>query len=640
MKKKLIYIFSIVVIFTFSFYKVSVIYSENKIKDSSIYKLTKEYSKTGKLTTRFDFTGKEKTFFEGLKAYDKNNIKEAQILFKRIQYSKGVSPELLFYTNFYLNECEIETTGKGNFYYIEKALNIMKGYLILSNEVDMIWQMISSVAVDNQSRKKIIDLLEVYIKNAHKLTLENQLKVKAFVAIMRMTNEEYGKSIYTYYDILDQCKKIKDEDTRSKLQIKSYEYLGNIYFILEEFESAAEYYNKAISIRIKDPLKNASSKYGAYVNRTESYIEMKNYEKAEESSMETEKIISYLPEDVAIGVKVFRYKNLSLLESRKKNFEKAKEYYKLSLKYLSEDENGAFLNGIMYIELAHCEMLYLQKKYDEAIEKLNYLLKKDLEEKWGFDTSIYGILSKIYRETNQIEKYLEAEKNISQIEKEFNKNLKEDYIKFVKNGYLLDQLRNQEKSMRMKLFGLAGIVIFAFVCIIAGIKKIKTLDETNYIDFLTNAYNRKYMDYLSRKNLKSSVKMAIVMIDIDYFKNYNDFYGHPSGDMVIKKIAEIMKNNIRKDDVLIRYGGEEFLIILKDADFDIFKEIYERITQNLHFENIPHEKSQVSDRVTLSVGVCFREFKEKLDLKESIKEADEMLYLSKKYGRNRYTAKN
>lgn len=640
MKKKIIFIFSIVVIFIFSFYKISEIYLENKIKNSSIYKLTKEYSKNGTIETKYKFTINEKIFIEGIKFYDENNFEEAKKMFQKIQNLKVITHELEFYSNFYLNQCEWKIKGKGNFEYIKNSLDIMKEYSILSNETELIWQMVSSMSVDSQSRKEIIELLEIYIKDAHKLSLENKIKIKAFIAIMRMTNEEYGKSIYTYYDILYESEKIADERTRNKIQIKSYEYLANMYFILGEFESAIEYYNKAIAIPISDLNENAISKYGAYVNRTESYIELENYEKAEKSSKETEKIISYLPEDIAIGVKVFRYKNLLLLESRKNNFEKAEEYYKLSLKYLSEEKKGAFLNANMYIEVAYCEMLYLQKNYDLAIQKLNFLLEKDMEEKWGFDTSIYGLLSKIYKETNQIEKYLDAEKNINQIEKEFNEILKQDYLKFTKNSYLLDQLRNQEKNMRLKLFGLGGIILVAFLCIIASIKKIKKLDETNYIDFLTNIYNRKYMDYLSKKNLKSPVKMAIVMIDIDYFKKYNDFYGHPAGDMVIRKIAEIIKNNIRKNDIAIRYGGEEFLLILKDADFDAFKEIYERISQTLYHENIFHEKSEVSDRATLSFGVCFKKFEKKLDLKESIKEADEMLYLSKKNGRNRFTTKN
>ena len=148
-----------------------------------------------------------------------------------------------------------------------------------------------------------------------------------------------------YYDILSGTQKIKDPEVRARIQIKSYEYLGNMYFIMEDYESAVKYYNRAVHIPLKDLTDNALSKYGSYINRSESYIQLKNYEKAKECSL-------------------------------------------LCLEYLKDDKGSAFLNSSMYVETAHCEMLYLQGKYDEAIEKLNFLLKKDSEEEWGFDTSL------------------------------------------------------------------------------------------------------------------------------------------------------------------------------------------------------------------------------------------------------------
>lgn len=127
------------------------------------------------------------------------------------------------------------------------------------------------------------------------------------------------------------------------------------------------------------------------------------------------------------------------------------------------------------------------------------------------------------------------------------------------------------------------------------------------------------------------------MADIDYFKQYNDFYGHPAGDNVIRKTAEILKKNIRKDDIIIRYGGEEFLIILKNCSLDVFKNIYDKTAEILNAENIAHEKSLVSDRITLSMGAVSQILYTGSDIKEAVKKADKALYLSKYNGRNRYT---
>ena len=638
MKKKLIFFLAASTFIFIAVFKFSNFSNEQKIKFSLVYQTVEEYFTTGYISDKYPLSNEEeKLFIKGLKLYEENDFKNAESLFEKILNSNKIDSVTLFYSNFYLNQCYKELKGHGDFILVENSLNLMKDYPVLSNETHLIWQLISSVMTDIKSRNKIILLLDSYLKEAKGMTLESKLNVKGFIAMLKMANEEYGESIYMYYDILSGTQKIKDPEVRARIQIKSYEYLGNMYFIMEDYESAVKYYNRAVHIPLKNLTDNALSKYGSYINRSESYIQLKNYEKAKECSLETEQIIPYLPANIAVGVKVFRYKNLLLLESRKNNFEKAQEYYNLCLEYLKEDKGSAFLNGSMYVEIAHCEMLYLQGKYDEAIEKLNILLKKDLEEEWGFDTSIYFMLLELYKKTGQSEKYFETGKNIYRAEKKFNDNLKKDYIEFVKNSYILDQMKKHERITKIKIISLGGFAFLAFISIIMGAFQIKKLNRKNFTDALTLVYNRKYMDFLIEKPLKKPINAAIVMIDIDHFKNYNDYYGHPAGDIVIKKTADILKKSLRKDDIVIRYGGEEFLLILKNADSEIFKDIYKRIAKNLKDENIPHEKSPVSDRVTISVGVCFKHFEKTLNLKESIKEADKALYISKENGRNRFT---
>ena len=638
MKRKLIFFPVITIIIFFIVFKFSEFKNEQKIKTSPIYQTVDEYFSTGYISEKYSVLSEgEKLFISGLKSYEENDFKNAESFFKKILRLDKIDSVTLFYSNFYLNQCYKELRGFGDFLLIENSLNLMKNYPTLSNKTHLVWQLISSVITDIKSRNKIIHLLDSYLKEAKGMTLESSLNIKGFIAMLKMANEEYGESIYMYYDILSGTEKIKDPEVRAKIQIKSYEYLGNMYFIMEDFEAAVKYYNKAVNIPLKNQVNNALSKYGSYINRSESYILLKNYEKAKECSLETEKIIPYLPANIAVGVKVFRYKNLLLLESRKSNFKKAEEYYNLCLEYLKEDKGSAFLNSSMYVEIAHCEMLYLQGKYNEAIEKLNLLLKKDLEEEWGFDTSIYLMLLKLYRETDQIEKYFETGKSLYNSEKEFNDNLKKDYIEFIKNSYTLDQMKKQEQISKIKIIALGGFAFLAVISIFMGAAQIKKLNKKNFTDALTHIYNRKYMDYLAKKSLKEPINAAVVMIDIDYFKNYNDYYGHPAGDIVIKKTADILRKSITKNDILIRYGGEEFLLVLKNADKDIFTDIYINIVKNLEKENIVHEKSPISDKITLSFGVCFAYFEKTLDLEKSIKLADKALYISKERGRNRYT---
>lgn len=542
-----------------------------------------------------------------------------------------------FYDNVSLNRNEIKKTGHGNLVYIENIFNIMQDYPELAEDTDLIWEMISSSLNDTASRKKIASLLDNFVKNCKKLSIEDRLRIKGFSAIVKMTDGEYGESIYTYYEILSQSEKIKDYEVRSKMQIKAYEYLGNMYFILEDFNSAIKYYTKAVSLPMKNPETNALVKYGAYVNLSESYIQLKDFEKAWERSLETEKIIKYLPENIAVGVKIFRYKNLLLLESYRHNFEKAQEYYNICLELLEKDMGSAFINTEMYVDTAYCEFLIQQGKYYEAIEKLNFLLTKEQEEEWGFDSTIYLMLLKAYKETGQTELYFQTGKKVYNLEKEFTRVLKKDYLEFVKNSYALDQLKEQEKANRLKIITLSGISFAGVLLTAAGVVLIINLKKKNYIDTLTNVYNRKYFDFIIKQKIKIPFNAVVIMADIDYFKQYNDFYGHPAGDNVIRKTAEILKKNIRKDDIVIRYGGEEFLIILKNCNLNVFQNIYERTAETLEKENISHEKSLISDRITLSMGAVSQLLSTGSDIKDAVQKADKALYLSKYNGRNQYT---
>jgi two-component system cell cycle response regulator len=144
-----------------------------------------------------------------------------------------------------------------------------------------------------------------------------------------------------------------------------------------------------------------------------------------------------------------------------------------------------------------------------------------------------------------------------------------------------------------------------------------------YIDPLTKVYNRLYLEIIEEE-LRNR-PYAMIMIDIDYFKKINDTYGHLKGDEVLKHFAKIIKSVIRKNDYLIRYGGEEFLIILPEAN----KEIALKILQKIKFKLLT---SDFDIKYTFSAGVA----DENLEFFEKIKLADERLYKAKRNGRNQF----
>jgi diguanylate cyclase (GGDEF)-like protein/PAS domain S-box-containing protein len=159
----------------------------------------------------------------------------------------------------------------------------------------------------------------------------------------------------------------------------------------------------------------------------------------------------------------------------------------------------------------------------------------------------------------------------------------------------------------------------------------KLYEETralSLLDPLTGLANRRMMDILFEKYFagtrRSGIPLSVIMLDIDHFKKYNDTHGHDSGDRLLAGLAKLLLNEIREADLAVRYGGEEFLILLPETDLIEASEISERI----------REAVEATLAITVSLGVASYNLKIKKQEK-IIKKADEALYRAKKRGRNR-----
>ncbi|MBT8440193.1 MAG: GGDEF domain-containing protein, partial [Gammaproteobacteria bacterium] len=167
-----------------------------------------------------------------------------------------------------------------------------------------------------------------------------------------------------------------------------------------------------------------------------------------------------------------------------------------------------------------------------------------------------------------------------------------------------------------------------------------TLQTQSLTDGLTGLSNRRCFDYMLthiwQRSLRNKQSMSLLLIDIDYFKNYNDFYGHQEGDWCLKEVANIIKQvAYRKSDVAARYGGEEFAIILSDTDVTGAQVVADKLQAELRGRKIPHLQSGVASFVTISIGIAA--VKPSFDLNEEAlpKAADGALYQSKETGRNK-----
>lgn len=166
----------------------------------------------------------------------------------------------------------------------------------------------------------------------------------------------------------------------------------------------------------------------------------------------------------------------------------------------------------------------------------------------------------------------------------------------------------------------------------------KRLQQLAITDGLTGLYNYRFfkeqllheMDRAARHNLS----LSLIMMDIDNFKIYNDTNGHPAGDEVLRRIAKVLQNNIRKIDIAARYGGEEFAIILPEESPESAKIVTEKIRRLVEEEPIPFEDKQPNKKLTISLGLATFPIDAE-DWKQLVSKADQRLYKAKKSGRNR-----
>ncbi|MDD4202307.1 MAG: GGDEF domain-containing protein [Candidatus Omnitrophica bacterium] len=164
------------------------------------------------------------------------------------------------------------------------------------------------------------------------------------------------------------------------------------------------------------------------------------------------------------------------------------------------------------------------------------------------------------------------------------------------------------------------------------------VEHLSFVDSLTGIYLRRYFDQRAQEEVlraqKHNLTVAILMIDIDHFKQCNDTYGHMVGDIVLKEVALRIQHNIREIDLISRYGGEEFTVLLPEVNKDLVFQIAERIRNTVEEKEIVAYDEKVN--ITVSIGASLFP-KDGKTLATLINKADTAMYMSKNAGRNKVT---
>lgn len=173
----------------------------------------------------------------------------------------------------------------------------------------------------------------------------------------------------------------------------------------------------------------------------------------------------------------------------------------------------------------------------------------------------------------------------------------------------------------------------------------KRLEAISTVDSLTNLANRRYFDDALQRELlraqRAKTSISLIMLDIDFFKQYNDEYGHLAGDNCMRLISTVLQENVKRPgDMAARYGGEEFCIIMPDTDQQGAIKLAEQIKKEVESLKIPHVKSGIADHVTVSMGTATTVPGPHFTPNTLINAADKALYTAKKDGRNLIRSSN
>ncbi|MDO9266342.1 MAG: diguanylate cyclase [Sulfurimonas sp.] len=251
-----------------------------------------------------------------------------------------------------------------------------------------------------------------------------------------------------------------------------------------------------------------------------------------------------------------------------------------------------------------------------------------------------------------------VEKKITHIHEVVNKliDYEVEVAKYERKAFL-----NVYGSILLKVGSILGIVIFSVMIISFYVfksiqsnqtaleiatKKLKIankkLENASYTDTLTGLHNRRYFNLIYDREIKRAKRnhsyITFMMLDIDYFKQYNDTYGHIEGDAALKSVAKVFKDILKRpSDFVFRLGGEEFGILLTETPESNSTVVASNICDAIKAREIKHAGSKVNNFLTVSIGVACCIADEALNEEVLISRADEMLYSAKERGRDRYS---
>lgn len=396
----------------------------------------------------------------------------------------------------------------------------------------------------------------------------------------------------------------------------AYTFISDFYLASKKNKDCIRYLERARklceSTEYTELLARIYNFYGMYYNS--NYEEIKALEAYLKSLDAAEKCQN-------LTLMSSAYNNIATCFELKRNYTEAIHYYKKCYELLqSMEKNSAYSKAIVLSNLCNCE--YRLK--DAAALHAYFSRFEDLDRQ-SFEESmnlLYLFCKLMYLRLHEAVSVQAVMEELLQAYREFYTiilTIEDTDMEDNSSGLTaaLELYRTKERQVSLE-------------------KENEQLERLMNIDDLTNIYNRRcFNEDITATDLQKEKIVAVAMLDIDYFKEYNDIYGHQMGDQALVKIGRCMKQYEKKGEIqFYRYGGDEFSAIFIGQSEESVRKTMAALTHDIREQKIPHKGSRTAQILTLSFGYAFSP-QEPVDMTVLIRQADEQLYQHKKLRRQR-----
>ena len=462
-------------------------------------------------------------------------------------------------------------------------------------------QMHLNLSNHQSALKDIEESLTIFKKHNDKINISNSFNT---LAIIYADLNDFKKSLKFYKESLN----FDGGSSYDKSTI--YYNLGTTYLELGDYVTAMKYFQKTINdaSKVNDQYTVVFAKNGI----ADTYLKQKKYN--ESISMYSNNVKLFKEQN---DVQMLFNINLSLAQA-----------------YCGKNE---FKNALNYLAIAE----QYSQKLDNKISKINILRTKEqlfkLQKNWAGAYHALNILTGIEKELNKFNK----EKLIQELKIKYNAQFDQEKLELLQSKNDLQVSFIQQQKIKNELFSIIiGLItlllLMTFYAYHAQKSQRKRLYKLSITDSLTQAYNRRYIvDYLRSlhsQNNSEAIAHSVVMIDLDYFKNINDTFGHEIGNKVLIYFANLVNQHIAQHGKIGRFGGEEWLIILENLTANEVTKLVTRIRKD-YKSKIPENIPQNCDPNFSSGILLHAELYQDYD--QILQDVDKALYSAKSSGRGK-----